>query len=49
MGCDNPGAIGAVMGTLLLQTKGMKLDIKYPDCNKIINDIKRSKAGRLRR
>ncbi|KAF8202518.1 hypothetical protein BJ912DRAFT_842750 [Pholiota molesta] len=31
MGFDNPGAIGAVMTTILLQTKGMKLDIKYPD------------------
>ncbi|KAK3941993.1 hypothetical protein QBC46DRAFT_380915 [Diplogelasinospora grovesii] len=31
MGFDNAGAIGAVMTTLLLQTKGMKLDIKYPD------------------
>ncbi|RYP81175.1 hypothetical protein DL769_002123 [Monosporascus sp. CRB-8-3] len=44
---DNPGAIGAVMTTRLLNAKGFKLDIKYTDCNKIIDDIKSRKAGSL--
>ncbi|KAI1461453.1 hypothetical protein F4805DRAFT_283554 [Annulohypoxylon moriforme] len=43
MRSDNPGAIGAVMKTLLLEAKGIQLDVKYPDCNKIINDIKNDK------
>ncbi|RYO82852.1 hypothetical protein DL763_008084 [Monosporascus cannonballus] len=42
---DNPGAIGAVMTTRLLKAKGFKLDIKYTDYNKIIEDIKCRKAG----
>ncbi|KAM5385594.1 hypothetical protein ACJZ2D_000793 [Fusarium nematophilum] len=37
---DNTGAIGSVMAMLVLKAKGMKLDIKYPDCQRIIQDIK---------
>lgn len=29
--CDNPGAIGSVMATILLKEKGITLDIKYPN------------------
>ncbi|KAL2193174.1 hypothetical protein P885DRAFT_46007 [Corynascus similis CBS 632.67] len=41
---DNPGAIGAVMRTRLLQQKGIELDVKFPDCYKIIEEVER--AGR---
>ncbi|KAI5862901.1 hypothetical protein GGS23DRAFT_570041 [Durotheca rogersii] len=46
---DNPGAIGAVMRMRLQRIKGMELDINYPNCMKIIDDIKRCKAGRATR
>jgi hypothetical protein len=39
----NPGAIGAVMATLVLQKTGVKLDIKYPDWDGIIAKITRKK------
>jgi hypothetical protein len=38
---DNPADIGAVMANLLLRATGMKLDIKYPDYDKMIDDISR--------
>ncbi|GAB1320672.1 hypothetical protein MFIFM68171_10882 [Madurella fahalii] len=41
MSRDNPGAIGAVMRTKVLKTKGIELDIKYPDNGKILENIKR--------
>lgn len=41
MSTDNPGAIGAVMATKVLRNKRIKLDIKYPDCERIYKDIKR--------
>ncbi|KXX82536.1 putative serine/threonine-protein kinase fnkB [Madurella mycetomatis] len=37
---DNPGAIGAVMRMKVLRNKGTELDIKYPDREKIYQDIK---------
>lgn len=45
--CNNPAGIGAVMTTRLLRTTGVKLDIKYPDYDKIIDDLKRSKKAGL--
>jgi hypothetical protein len=41
---NNPAAIGAVMRTRLLQQKGMKLDIKFQDYDKIQGEIRRSKG-----
>ncbi|KAL2145262.1 hypothetical protein VTI28DRAFT_7630 [Corynascus sepedonium] len=38
----NPVAIGVVMRTRLLQQKGMKLDIKFPDYEKIITEVERA-------
>ncbi|KAK4151398.1 hypothetical protein C8A00DRAFT_45403 [Chaetomidium leptoderma] len=40
---DNPGAIAAIMRTQLRQQKGMELDVKLPDYDEIIMEIKRSK------
>ena len=40
IGADNPGAIGAVMAQRLLRDNGIKLNIKYPDVEKLLNDIK---------
>ncbi|KAL2128671.1 hypothetical protein VTI74DRAFT_8845 [Chaetomium olivicolor] len=47
---NNPADIGVVMRTRLLQQKGMKLDIKLPDYDKIMREVKRSKerAGSAR-
>jgi hypothetical protein len=42
---DNPADIGAVMANLLLRATGMKLDIKYPDYDMLIDETKRSKKG----
>lgn len=39
---DNPGAIGAVMARML-RKKGITLDIRYPDIDKLIGSIKHSK------
>jgi hypothetical protein len=40
----NPGSIGAPMRPRLLQQKGMKLDIKFLDHDKILDEIRRSKG-----
>ncbi|KUI68917.1 hypothetical protein VM1G_04586 [Cytospora mali] len=42
---DNPGAIGSIMTTIMKRQKGMELDIRYPDWDKVIEDIRRSKVG----
>jgi hypothetical protein len=42
---SNPAAIGAVMTTRLLRATGMKLDIKYPNYDMIIDGIKRGKTA----
>ncbi|KAL2126374.1 hypothetical protein VTI74DRAFT_1092 [Chaetomium olivicolor] len=39
---SNPAAIGVVMRTRLLQQKGMKLDIKFPDYEKIMAEVERT-------
>jgi hypothetical protein len=42
--CDrNDWAIGGVLATRLLKTRGFKLDIKYPDARKIIEELKAAK------
>jgi hypothetical protein len=40
---SNPAGIGVVMGPRLLQQKGMKLDIKLPDYDRIIKEIRQRK------
>jgi hypothetical protein len=43
---DNPGAIGCIMQNRLQMIKGMKLEgIKYPDCDAIIENIKRERQA----
>ena len=41
---NNPADIGVVMGPRLLQQRGIKLDIKLPDYDGIMKEIKCSKA-----
>ncbi|KUI54959.1 hypothetical protein VP1G_02391 [Cytospora mali] len=43
----NPVAIGSVMATILKRQKGMKLEIRYPDWDQVIEDIRRSKVGQI--
>lgn len=38
----NPAAIGVVMRTRLLQQKGMKLDIEFPNYEKTIAEVERA-------
>lgn len=41
--CDNPGAIGLVMGARLLREKGVTITTRYPDYDAIIADIRRKR------
>jgi hypothetical protein len=41
---DNPEAIGVPIVHRVEREAGVKLDVKYPDCNAIIDRIKHSKA-----
>ncbi len=45
---DNPEASGVVMVHRIQKETGVKLDIKYPDCEAIISYIKRKTDGRGR-
>ncbi|KAK4242090.1 hypothetical protein C8A03DRAFT_40512 [Achaetomium macrosporum] len=41
---NNEQAIGGLMAARLQRAKGVKLDIKYPDCDRILRDLKRSRG-----
>lgn len=41
--CDNPGAIGLVMGARLLRERGITITTRYPDYDAIIADIRRKR------
>ncbi|KAH6848316.1 hypothetical protein B0I37DRAFT_161172 [Chaetomium sp. MPI-CAGE-AT-0009] len=41
---NNEGAIGAVMTARLRQMKGLELNLQYPNSQKILEDMKRSKG-----
>ncbi|KAH6622810.1 hypothetical protein F5144DRAFT_495948 [Chaetomium tenue] len=41
---NNEGAIGAVMAARLRQMKGLELNFRYPNSQKILEDMKRSKG-----
>jgi serine/threonine protein kinase len=41
---NNGQAIGRVMARRLQRVKGVKLNITYPDCDKILKDLKRSRG-----
>ncbi|KAF4983728.1 hypothetical protein FZEAL_944 [Fusarium zealandicum] len=45
-GCDNSGAIGAVMTTRVLRENGWKLDIRYPDCERMIDEVRAVRLDR---
>ncbi|ROW06117.1 hypothetical protein VMCG_04584 [Cytospora schulzeri] len=42
---DNTGAIGCVMASRMERLKGVKLAIKYPDWDKIIEDVRRTQEN----